>query len=70
MRQLQYDIETSVWNFLLEEGRPAERAMTERFFQQLAMLGRVAISELVFEEVARATPVRRDALIKLITPSS
>lgn len=62
MRQLSYDIDTSVWNFLLEDDRPAERAMTEQLFQQLPTLGRMAISELVIEEIARAMPVRRDPI--------
>lgn len=47
MRQLSYYVETSVWNFLLEEERLAERAITERFFRQLPTVGRMAISELV-----------------------
>jgi hypothetical protein len=55
VRQLSYYVDTSVWNFLLEEERPAERAITERFFRQLPTLGRMAISELVIEEIARAT---------------
>lgn len=66
MRQLQYYIDTSVWNFLLEADRQMERAITERLFEQLPTLGRMAISELVLDEIARATPVRREALLKLV----
>ena len=67
MRQLRYYIDTSVWNFMLEEDRPAEQAITERFFSQLSQLGISAISDLVLDEIHRAAPRWREALLKLIT---
>ena len=70
MRQLQYYVDTSVWNFLLEEGRPEERAITEQFFHELLTLGRAAISDVVIQEIRRANPARREALLKLVTKYS
>ena len=46
MRQLKYYLDTSVWNFLLEIDRPEQRAITERFFQQLPTLG-TALFQLI-----------------------
>jgi predicted nucleic acid-binding protein len=66
VRQLQYYIDTSVWNFLLETGRPDERALTEQFFRQLTGLGRAMISDVVLEEIGRAPATRREALLRLI----
>lgn len=59
-------METSVWNFLLEEQRPEHRTATERFFQQVRELGSLAISDVVLREVARAPEARRVALERLI----
>jgi len=59
-------VETSVWNFLLEENRPEHRKVTERFFGQLEQLGSIGISDVVLTEVERAPQVRRDALQRLM----
>lgn len=67
MRPLSYYIDTSVWNFLLEESRPAERAITERLFQQISTLGQIVISGVVLQEIERAAPTRRAALFKLLS---
>ena len=67
MRQLRYYVDTSVWNFLLEEDRPEHRAVTERFFQQSADLGTIGISDVVLEEMRRAQEVRGEALRQLVT---
>jgi predicted nucleic acid-binding protein len=55
-------VETSVWNFLLEEDRPEHRAVTERFFEHLAELGTIAISDVVLQEIQRAPERRQEAL--------
>ncbi len=62
MRPLRYYVETSVWNFLLEEDRPEHRAATERFFQQLSELGSIGISDVVLQEIQRAPAARQEAL--------
>ena len=67
MRQLSYYIDTSVWNFLLEEDRPEHRAVTERFFAQSRQFGTLAISDVVLEEIQRASGPRRAALQQLIS---
>ena len=66
MRQLRYYLDTSVWNFLLEEDRPEHRAATERFFQQIGTIGAIAISDVVLREIARAPGIRRVAINRLI----
>lgn len=66
VRQLRYYVETSVWNFLLEEHRPEHRAATERFFEQLAGLGGIGISDIVLQEIGRAPHDRQEALKKLV----
>ena len=66
MRQLRYYIDTSVWNFLLEEDRPDHRAATERFFAQSRRFGTLAISDVVLEEMQRASTPRRAALQSLV----
>ena len=66
MRPLHYYVDTSVWNFLLEEDRPEAQAITKRFFQQVATLGQMAISDIVLQEIERAMPTRREALFKLL----
>ena len=65
MRQFRYYIETSVWNFLLEEDRPERREITERFFHQVEGLGVITISDVVTREVARAPQAKREALERL-----
>jgi predicted nucleic acid-binding protein len=67
VRQLSYYIDTSVWNFLLEEDRPEHRAVTERFFAQNRQFGTLAISDVVLEEIQRASGPRRAALQQLIS---
>jgi len=59
-------VETSVWNFLLEENRLEHRKVTERFFQQLEQLGTIGISDVVLAEIERAPEARRKALKGLI----
>ena len=66
MRPLSDSIDTSVWNFLLEDDRPAEQSLTQRFFQQVVTLGHMAVSDIVLQEVERAAPARREALVKLL----
>jgi len=66
VRPLHYYVDTSVWNFLLEEDRPEAQAITKRFFQQVATLGQMAISDIVLQEIERAMPTRREALFKLL----
>jgi len=66
MRPLRYYVDTSVWNFLLEEDRPEHRAATEQFFQQFPTAGTLAISEVVLREVRRAPAERRVALEQAI----
>ena len=55
-----------MWNFLLEEDRPDHRAATERFFAQSHRLGTLAISDVVLEEMQRASTTRRAALQSLV----
>jgi predicted nucleic acid-binding protein len=59
-------VETSVWNFLLEEDRPDHRAETERFFQHVSSGESLYISEVVVREIERAPAQRRDALRRLV----
>jgi len=66
VRPLHYYVDTLVWNFLLEEDRPEAQAITKRFFQQVATLGQMAISDIVLQEIERAMPTRREALFKLL----
>lgn len=66
MRPLRYYVDTSVWNFLLEEGRPEHRAATERFFAEIGQLGALGISEVVLDEMQRASSSRRAALQRLV----
>lgn len=66
MRPLRYYVDTSVWNFLLEEDRPERRQATERFFRAVGGHGLLAISDVVAREVARAPEVRRQALNALL----
>ncbi len=66
MRPLRYYVETSVWNFLLEEDRPEHRAATERFFQQLSELGSIGVSDVVLQEIQRAPAARQEALHRAI----
>ena len=67
VRQLRYYIDTSVWNFLLEEDRPEHRAATERFFQRLGELGTIGISDVVLQEIQRAPEARRNALREVVS---
>lgn len=67
MRPLKYYVDTSVWNFLLEQDRPEHRAVTERFFQQLPTLGTIGISDIVLQEIRRAPEARREALRQIVT---
>ncbi len=64
--KFRYYIETSVWNFLLEEDRPERREITERFFDQVKGLNIIAISDVVTREIARAPQAKRGALERLI----
>ena len=66
MRLLRYYVETSVWNFLMEEHRPEHRAVTERFFEQLKELGTIGISDIVLQEIQRAPADRQEALRRAI----
>ena len=66
MRQFRYYIDTSVWNFLLEEDRPDHRAATEHFFQQVPTGEQLYVSEVVVREVERAQEKRREALKHLL----
>lgn len=66
MRQLRYYVDTSVWNFLLEEDRPEHRGATERFFQQAPMTGTLYVSDVVVREINHASEPRREALKHLI----
>lgn len=66
LRQLRYYVETSVWNFLLEENRPEHCAATGRFFQRLPGMGSLYVSEVVLQEIERAPAERRAALDRLI----
>jgi len=66
VRPLRYYVDTSVWNFLLEEDRPEHRAATEQFFQQFPAAGTLVISEVVLREVRQAPPARRAALEQTI----
>lgn len=67
MRQFRYYIDTSVWNFLLEEDRPDHRAATERFFQQVPRGEQLYVSDVVIREVERAPEKRREALKHLLS---
>ena len=67
LRQLRYYVDTSVWNFLLEEDRPDHRAATERFFQQVQGTECLYVSEVVVREVERAPTPRREALKRLLS---
>ena len=58
-------VETSVWNFLLVEDRPERTKITERFFEQ-AEPDSLYISELVFEEIGRASETILKGLSKEI----
>ena len=66
MHQFRYYVETSVWNFLLEEDRPERREVTKRFFDHVKGLSVIAISDVVTREIARAPQVKRMALERLI----
>lgn len=66
MRPLRYYVDTSVWNFLLEEGRPEHRAVTERFFAEIGRLGTLGISDVVLDEMQRASSTRRHSLQQLV----
>lgn len=66
MRPFKYYVETSVWNFILEEDRPERRAITEQFFQQVPAVGSLYISEVVLQEVECAPLERRTALDQLL----
>ena len=66
MRQLRYYVETSVWNFVLQEDRPEHCAATKRFFRDIQSMGTLYISEVVIDEMEAAAPDRRGALERLI----
>ena len=66
MRPLRYYVDTSVWNFLLEEDRPEHRAATERFFQHVPTGSSLYISEVVLREVERAPHPRGEALKRVL----
>lgn len=66
MPQFRYYVETSIWNFLLEEDRPERREVTERFFSQVKGLNVIAISDVVTREIARAPQAKRVVLERFI----
>src|SRR5262249_52813483 len=65
MKRLKLYLETSVWNLLLSEEDPIRRAITESFFQQIALGGYdLYVSEVVTLELGRTKdPAKRQALL-------
>ena len=69
MRALKYYVDTSVWNFLLEEDRPEHRRATEQFFREVRLPDTLVVSEVVLQEIQRAPQARQDALRTVIARS-
>jgi predicted nucleic acid-binding protein len=65
MRRLTIYLETSVWNFVFAEDAPERRAAAERLFEQIERY-RPFISVVVIEEIAKASPPKKDLLSREI----
>jgi predicted nucleic acid-binding protein len=67
MRKLKLYLETSVWNFYHVEDSPDKQAVTQHFFDsQPNRRFELYISEVVLEEIKKATTPRRVQLLQLI----
>lgn len=67
MRRLKLYLETSVWNFYFADDAPEKRDITIQFFQQIAEGHyEIFISDIVLEEIARASEEHQCRLFNLI----
>jgi len=67
MKKLKLYLETSVWNFYSVEDSPDKQAVTKYFFDsQPYRRFELYISEVVLEEIKRATTPKREQLLQLI----
>jgi hypothetical protein len=58
----------SVWNFYFADDAPEKQTATLQFFQQVKQGAyQIFISDVVFEEIAKASSQKRDLLIGLMT---
>lgn len=67
MKKLELYLETSVWNFYYVEDSPEKRAVTQQFFHSLPNDQlELYVSEVVFDEINKASPEKRFPLLQLI----
>jgi predicted nucleic acid-binding protein len=67
MKKLAIYLDTSVLNFLFADDAPEKRDITREFFEQLKEKKHDAyVSDVVVDEISKADPDKRDALLKII----
>lgn len=68
MKRLKLYLETSVWNFYFANDAPEKRDVTIQFFQ-VVKHGKydIFLSQVVFDEIDRASEEEQHALLELIT---
>jgi len=67
MKKLKLYLETSVWNFYFANDAPEKKEVTLQFFQKVENDEYdIYISQLVFDEIERASKEKRTLLIDLI----
>src|SRR3989304_5606354 len=67
MKKLKLYMETSVWNFYFADDAPEKKEVTLQFFQKLENNEYdIYISQLVFDEIERASKEKRTLLTDLI----
>jgi hypothetical protein len=65
MKKLRLYLETSIFNFYYADDVPKEREMTRKFFQQIGRY-ETYISEVLFKEIGRCKPPKREKLLDLV----
>ena len=68
MKKPQLYIETSVWNFYFADDAPEKKEITLRFFEKVKQGEyKIFISDVVIEEINRATDDKKQLLLSIIT---
>jgi len=67
MRKPKLYLETSVWNFCFADDAPEKQAATLQFFEQIKQGAYdIFVSDMVFQEIARASGERGELLSQLL----
>jgi predicted nucleic acid-binding protein len=67
MKKIRYYLETSIFNFLFADDSPDKKELTESFFQKIEKEElEIYISEIVIDEINKASEPKKGQLLELI----